>query len=229
MNLSKETLALIKNFSGINGSILLQPGNRLATISEGRNIMAEATIPEEFPQTFGIYDLNEFLNAVNIFTSPQILSFKNQYVLITDGDSDSKIKYFGTGEGIVKETPATINFPNPEIEFFLDDYRLATIIKTASVLKTNDISIVGDKNTSEIMAVVSDKKNDTANSYDVVLGKGSVCNMNFRVNFKLDSLKLLMPGTYDVWISSKRISRFTHTTLDLRYFVAVETDSTFDE
>ena len=67
MELSKETLTLIKNFAGINGSLMLKAGNRLSTISEGKNVMAETTISETLPIDFAIYDLNEFLNVVSLF------------------------------------------------------------------------------------------------------------------------------------------------------------------
>jgi hypothetical protein len=224
MKFSKETLTLIKNFSGINGALLLQPGNRLSTISEGRNIFAEATITEEFSSRFGIYDLGEFLNAMSVFSNPELI-FHDQYVIISGG-SESKIKYFGAGEGIVKEAPNTIKFPDPEIVFPLEANTLATIIKTANVLKTTDISIVGNKDTGYLTVIVSDKKNSTANAYEDVI---AASDTNFQANFKLESLKALLAGSYNVSISSKKISRFENTAIDLRYFVAVEADSVFDE
>lgn len=220
MNLSKDTLSLIKNFSGINGSLLLQPGNKLSTISEGRNIMAEAIVPEDFPLTFGIYDVGEFLSAISLFTNPDI-EFNEHYATIADSNL-SKIKYYGAGSGIIKAPPATIKFPVPEIEFDLDAAQLAMIIKTASVLKTTDISIVGDGETLSV--VVKDKKNATANAYDVAIGNSS---MDFTANFRLDNLKALLPGKYSVAISSKKISRFVNASLELTYFVAVEADSNF--
>lgn len=222
MNLSKETLLLIKNFAGINGSLLLQPGHKISTISEGRNIMAEATVSEEFPITFGIYDLGEFLNAVSLFSSPQI-EFTPQYTTISDSAS-SKIKYYAAGEGIVKAPPATIKFPDPEIEFMLDSTQLAMIIKTASVLKTTDISIVGNAESQELTAIVKDKKNATANAYDVFLGTSDT---TFTANFRLDNLKALLPGSYKVSISSKKISKFSNPLLFLTYFIAIEADSEF--
>ena len=62
MKLSENTLAILKNFSGINNSILVKSGNKLRTISVAKNILAEAEIIEEFPKNFAIYDLSKFLN-----------------------------------------------------------------------------------------------------------------------------------------------------------------------
>ena len=66
MKLSDNTVALLKNFAGINNSILVKKGNRLRTISVAKNILAEADITEEFPRDFAIYDLNQFLNGLSL-------------------------------------------------------------------------------------------------------------------------------------------------------------------
>lgn len=219
MNLSKETLTLFRNFAGINGSIMLKEGNVLATISEGKNVMASATIAETFPQDFGIYDLNEFLSAVGIFDNP-VLSFNDKYVQISDGGS-SKIKYFGAGEGIVKAAPSTIKFPDADVAFTLTAEQLAMILKTSSALKAGDVSIQGDGTTLRV--VVSDKKNATSNAYSVDLG---TTDQEFKANLKVENLKML-PGEYEVAVSSKKISRFKNTASDLTYYVAIEADSEF--
>lgn len=219
MNLSKETLTLIRNFAGINGSIMLKEGNTLSTISEGKNVMAMATIPESFPSDFGIYDLNEFLGAVGIFSNT-VLDFQDKYVTISDGGT-SKIKYFAAGEGIVKSAPSTIKFPEPDVAFNLTQDQLAMILKTSSALKAGDVAITGDGTTLRV--IVSDKKNATSNAYQVDLG---TTDQTFKANVKVENLKML-PGDYEVAISSKKISRFKNTGMDITYYVAIEADSEF--
>ena len=219
MNLSKETLILIRNFASINGSIVLKEGNTLATISEGKNVMAQATIAESFPQDFGIYDLNEFLGAVSIFDNP-VLAFSDKYVKISDGGT-SNIKYFAAGEGIVKPAPSTIKFPDPDVTFNLTHDQLAMILKTSSALKAGDVSIQGDGTTLRV--VVSDKKNATSNAYQVDIG---TTDQEFKANLKVENLKML-PGDYEVSVSNKKISRFKNAATDLTYYVAIEADSEF--
>lgn len=219
MNLSKETLTLIRNFAGINGSIVLKEGNVLATISEGKNVMAQATIAESFPQDFGIYDLNEFLGAVSIFDNP-VLDFNDKSVKISDGGT-SNIKYFAAGEGIVKPAPTTIKFPDPDVVFNLTHDQLAMILKTSSALKAGDVAITGDGTTLRV--IVSDKKNATSNAYQVDIG---TTDAEFKANIKVENLKML-PGDYEVAVSSKKISRFKNQATDLTYFVAIEADSEF--
>lgn len=219
MELSKETLTLIKNFAAINGSIMLKAGTRLSTISEGKNVMAEATIAETLPIDFGIYDLNEFLNVVSLFQTTT-LDFSEKHVLVSDGGS-SRIKYFAAGEGVVKSAPATIKFPGGDVEFTLEATQLAMIQRTSSVLKATDVSIVGED--GKLKVIVSDKKNDTSNAYEVVIGD---TDETFKANLKIENLKML-PNDYQVSISKKKISRFKHTASDLTYYVAVEADSEF--
>lgn len=220
MNLSKETLVLIRNFAGINNSIVLKQGNKLATISEGNNVMAQAVITESFPSEFGIYDLGEFMNAVSIFDNV-VLDFTEKYVTISEGGK-SKIKYYAAGENAVKAAPDTIKFPEPDVQFELDASQLATILKTSSALKAPDIAINGDG--TVLSAVVSDKKNATSNAYQVDLG---TTDQTFNANLKVENLKML-PGDYTVAVSSKKISRFTNKNIDLTYYVAIEADSKFD-
>lgn len=219
MELSKETLALVKNFASINGSLMLKAGNKLSTISEGKNIMADVTIAETLPMDFGIYDLNEFLNVVSLFPTTN-LEFQEKYVLVSDG-GNSRIKYFAAGEGVVKAAPASIKFPSADITFTLDAAQLAMIQRTSSALKASDVSIVGDGATLKVL--VSDKKNDTSNAYEVVIGQ---TDETFKANLKVENLKML-PNDYTVEISNRKISRFKHTASDLTYYIAIEADSEF--
>ena len=65
MKLSDSTLTVLKNFAGINNSILVKQGSKLRTISVAKNILAEADISEDFPKDVAIYDLNQFLNGLS--------------------------------------------------------------------------------------------------------------------------------------------------------------------
>jgi ribosomal protein L28 len=217
MKLSKETLALFKNFAGINGNLLLKQGNKLATISAQKNVMADAVVSETFPD-FGIYDLNEFLGAMSLFEDPE-LDFDAKYVTIKQGNMS--IKYFAADATVLTAPQKSITFPNADIEFTMTAAMLNMIHKTASVLRASDVSIVGDGTT--ITAVVGDKKNATGNSFSEPVGS---TDKSFKVNLKVENLKML-PGEYTVSISSKKISRFKSAG-DLVYYVAVESDSTFD-
>lgn len=218
MKLSKNTLNLLKNYAAINSNLLLKAGNKLSTISGQKSIIAEATVEDTFPVDFGIYDLNEFLSALTIFTDPD-LTFTDKVVTIKEGTS--AIKYYAASAEVLTTPQKSINFPDPDVEFDLSGDVLASIMKTASVLRATDVSFIGAD--GELKLVVGDKKNATANTYGVTIGQAEG---EFRVNLKIDNLKFI-PGDYTVSISSKKISRFSAKGSDLVYFVAVEADSTF--
>jgi hypothetical protein len=218
MKLSKETVNLIKNFAGINSNLLLKSGNKLATISGQKNVMADATVTETFPD-FAIYDLNEFLGAMSLFEDPE-LDFQDKYVSIKQGSMN--IKFFAADASNLTAPQKAITFPEAEINFRMTSSMLDMIKKTSSVLRAADVSIVGDG--SKVVAVVGDKKNASGNSFSEPVGD---TDKNFKVNLKVENLKML-PGDYDVSISSKKISRFKSPNTDLVYYVAVEADSTFD-
>lgn len=218
MKLSKETVALFKNFAGINSNLLLKNGNKLATISGQKNVMADATVSETFPD-FGIYDLNEFLGAMSLFDDPE-LDFQDKYVSIKQGNMN--IKFFAADSSVLTAPQKAITFPEAEINFNITADKLTMIQKTASVLRSPDVSIVGDG--SSITIVVGDKKNATGNSFSESVG---TTDKKFKVNLKVENLKML-PGDYQVSISSKKISRFKSPNSDLVYYVAVEADSTFE-
>jgi hypothetical protein len=217
MKLSKETVGLIKNFAGINSNLLLKSGNKLATISAQKNVMADAVVTETFPD-FGIYDLNEFLGAMSLFEDPE-LTFNEKWVTIEQGGNS--IKYFAADASVLTAPQKAITFPDAEIEFPMSANMLSMIQRTASVLRASDVSIVGDGST--IAVVVGDKKNATGNSYNSAVG---ATEKKFKVNLKVENLKMI-PGDYQVSISSKKISRFKATSSELVYYVAVEADSVF--
>jgi hypothetical protein len=219
MKLSKETLALIKNYASINSNLLLKAGNKLSTLAVGNTIMSTVTVAETFPSEFGIYDVNEFLGALSLFDDAD-LEFSDKYVTMSQGKGS--IKYFAAAESAMVVPKKDITFPDAEINFTLDANVYSMILKTAPLLKSSDVSLVG--NGSTISVVVVDKKNQTGNAYNYELG---TTTLNFKVNLKIENLKML-PGDYDVSISSKKISRFKAKGSDLVYYVAVEADSTFE-
>ena len=221
MNLSDSTLNLLKNFSTINQSILFKEGSSLRTISVMKNILAEAVIDEEIPQDFGIYDLNQFLNGLSLHQSPDLDFGNNGYVVIKEGRSRSKY-FFADPQVIVTPPDKDIALPSEDVCFELNTQQLDKLLKAAAVYQLPDISAVGENGVVKL--VVRDKKNDTSNDYAVVVGE---TDNTFCFNFKVENIKVI-PGTYEVVVSQKLLSRFTSTNYNLKYFIALEPDSTFE-
>ncbi|CAB4125289.1 sliding clamp [uncultured Caudovirales phage] len=218
MKLSKPTVALLKNFATINSNILLKAGSSLQTISGMKAIVASVTVEEVFPQDFGIYDLNDFLSSYSMFNDAE-LTFSDKFVKMSEGNSVTR--YYASSPEVLTTPKKAITFPEADVTFNLSTDLLASIMKSSSVLRAPDVSFIGEEGTLSLL--VTDKKNPTANSYEVTVGKTESV---FNVNLKVENLKFI-PGDYVVSISSKKISRFQSTVGDLVYFVAVEADSTF--
>ena len=222
MKLSDSTLSLLKNFSTINQSILFKQGNRLRTMSVMKNILAEATISEELPKDFGIYDLNQFLNGLGLHNNPE-LDFANEgHVLIKEGRSRSKY-FFADPSVIVTPPDKSIELPSEDVTFDLSTEQLDKLLKAAAIYQLPDLSVIGENGVVKIL--VRDKKNDTSNNYAVTVGETDAV---FSFNFKVENIKIL-PGTYEVVVSQRLLSRFVSKNHDLTYFIALEPDSTFGD
>lgn len=221
MKLSDNTLTVLKNFAGINNSILVKQGNRLRTISMAKNILAEADITEEFPREFAIYDLNQFLNGLGLHQDPDLDFAEESHITIREGKR--RVKYFYADPNVITSPPdKDIQLPSKDVCFQLDSVTLEKLIKAAGVYQLPDLSAVGDAGV--IRLVVRDKKNDTSNEYSIVVGE---TDKEFIFNFKVENIKII-PGAYDVVVSSKLLSQFTNEKYNLKYYIALEPDSTFE-
>ena len=222
MKLSDSTLTLLKNFSNINQSILFKKGKSLRTISVMKNILAEATINEELPKDFGIYDLNQFLNGLSLHNNPDLDFTNDNYVVIREGRSRSKY-FFADPNVIICPPEKSIDLPSEDVSFELKTEQLDKLLKAAGIYQLPDLSAIGEDGVVKL--VVRDKKNETSNDFAVVVGE---TEGKFVFNFKVENIKLI-PGSYDVVVSSKLISKFTCREHDLSYYIALEPDSSYEE
>ena len=222
MKLSETTINHLKNFKEINQSILFKQGNRLRTISVMKNILAEATIQEDLPKDFGIYDLSQFINGIELH-KPSIPEFdfsNDNHVVIKEGKMRSKY-FFADPNVIITPPDKAIDLPSEDVTFDLSTQQLDKLLKAAGIYQLPDLSVVGENGAVKLL--VRDKKNDTSNSFAIAVGE---TDSTFNFNFKVENIKIL-PGTYHVVVSQKLLSRFTSKNYDLTYYIALEPDSTF--
>ena len=193
MKLSDSTLTILKNFAGINNSILVKKVSYLRTISVAKNILAEAEIKENFPKDFAIYDLNQFLNGLSLHQDPDLDFNQDSYLSIKEGKR--RVKYFFADPNVIISPPEKdITLPTEDISFQLDSASLEKLVKAAQVYQLPDLSAIGEAGV--IKLVVRDKKNDTSNEYAIVVGE---TDKEFSFNFKVENIKII-PGAYDVSI-----------------------------
>jgi hypothetical protein len=217
MKLSDSTLTLLKNFSNINQSLLFKEGNSLRTISVMKNILAEATIDEEFPKDFGIYDLNQFLNGMSLHRSPDLDFDNDNYVVVREDKSRSKY-FFADPNVIISPPEKTLTLPSEDVCFILTTQDLDRLLKAAAVYQVPDLSAVGENGVVKL--VVRDKKNETSNTHEIVVGETDEV---FEFNFKVENIKVI-PGSYEVVVSKSGLSRFKSKDRNLTYYIALEPD-----
>ena len=224
MKLSNETVGKLKNFAAINPNLVIHPGNALKTISEAKNIFANTTIAEQFDTSIGIYDLNEFLGVISMFTAPDI-NITEKFATISEGKRS--VKYFFSEISILTAPSKDIKMPECEISFTVTDDDLSAIRRASSTLGLNDLVIT--RNGSSVILRVTDTKDSTSNHYDIEIESAALAtDSDFALVFSIPNLKM-MTGDYDVKISSKLISNFSNAQLDVNYYIALEKSSKFGE
>ena len=214
---------MLKNFSDINMSIEIKKGNILRTVSVQKNILAQAELEEEFPQDFAIYELNRFLGAVSLFDDTEI-QFNGKSANI--GTNTHSVDYVYCDPSMIVTPPENnITFPEPEVKFTLSQDALSQIMKASNVLGTPEIAVEGGPHPNDVIRLKAlDVNNDSTDTFKVVLDERS--DNEFRFVFKTENMKML-PGNYDVEISSKGISHFTMQGQKLQYWIATESSSSF--
>ena len=221
MNLSSDTIAVLKNFSDINQNILLKPGNKVQTISTMKNILAEAEISEKFDSEFAIYDLPEFLRAVELFQKPSLNFNGGSNVQIADNNSKQSIKYFFADKSVIVAPTKNITMPDKEVTFTLKKDDFARLQKGVMTLNLPDVAVKGDG--KSITLVATDKKNKSSNDYSISVGE---TNKTFTAYFKAENFKMVSDD-YDVAISKQKISHFVNRNKPVQYWIALEPDSEF--
>tara|TARA_B100000945_G_scaffold290434_1_gene264155 strand:+ start:130 stop:693 length:564 start_codon:yes stop_codon:yes gene_type:complete len=185
-----------------------------------KNILAEAEVHESFPKDFGIYDLNQFLNGMGLHQNPD-LDFENDgHVVIKEGRMRSKY-FFADPSVIVTPPDKNLDLPSEDVSFELNTQQLDRLLKAAGIYQLPDLSVIGKAGVVKIL--VRDKKNDTSNDFAITVGE---TDKEFVFNFKVENIKII-PGTYDVVVSQKLLSRFKCKDYELTYFIALEPDSSF--
>ncbi len=223
MKLSKATIEILKNFATINQSIVINEGNKIKTVNSLKNILAHADVEETFPQEFAIYDLNEFLGLLSVMSDPE-LTFNENDVNVSSGTQKVKYRYADT-DYIVKPEK-DIEMPECDIKFNLKEDVYINLDKTATQLQLNDVYLKGCEKTNKMYLCATNKKNDSSNDYSEEVGEGVA--KKFNVVMKKENLKII-PGDYNVSISSKGISYFKSVNTDLEYWIALEPTSEYGE
>ena len=221
MKISENTIGILRNFSDINANILFTPGKTLQTMSTMRNIMAKADVEENFESEFGVYDLPEFLRALDSFQQP-VLNFNGSANLkIKDEKSSLSARYAFADKSTLRYPTKVISMPDKTVTFTLKDSDWESVKKLYTNLSLPDIAFKGEK--GKIKLVALDKKNSNSNESSVDIGE---TDLEFTAYIKAENMKII-PGDYDVALSKAKIAHFINKKVKVQYWIALEADSTF--
>lgn len=223
MKLNKQTLDILKNFSTINPNLVVKQGSSISTISEAKNVISIAEVDDSFPQDFGVYDLSEFLSLYNLVGESPELEFSESSVQFSSGRS--KATYRFADQSILTTPKSAVKMPNAELSVTITEENLAQVRRAASALAHSIVSVKG--NDGVVSLSVTDPKNSSANSFDIVIDENNDCKGSFSLEFLIANLKVI-GGDYAVNISSKLISHWSHANTKIQYFVALEKTSTWN-
>lgn len=223
MELSENTLQILRNFSGINQNLLIKSGSNIKTISEARNVIATADVTENFEKDFGIYDLSEFIGVMGLVDTPT-LKFEDDFVTVSDSSGRSKVKYFYAAEETLTSPAKDVTMPDGDVKFTLDNETLNKLKKAASTLGHSEVSIKANNGVLSLSIVES--QNVTSNAFSIDIDGDFKQDAVFNFIISISNLKIL-PGDYDVEISSKLITQFKHKELPLKYWIALEKTSIY--
>ena len=223
--MSSKTLNVLKNYANINQGIFFKKGKTLKTVSSHKNILAEATIEEDIPADFGVYDLNNFLSVVSLDKDNPSFEFDAKHVVVVGKKGRSRIKYrFCDPTMIVLPPEKNFVMPAAEIKCLLSSEDFDWILKSSSALSSPHIAIQSDGVTVDVVSF--NGQDDSAHTDALQIDKGN--GNKYKMVFKTENISKILPGNYEVSISSKGVSHFKNKDTTLQYWISTETGSNFE-
>lgn len=216
MKLSERTISILKNFATINDSLLFVKGRVQQTVDEADAIQCVATLDEEFPIDFGIYDLRTLLANIAALKEPDI-KFDKTSLTITDGTI--RITYNYTNPRNIKSPSGSVDIENPDVVFILTNQTFQKLVKIADL---NGLEYLSVRGRNGIINVQGGDGTDTSNKVDMDVDTYE--GDDFNVVFTLENMKIL-PDDYEVGIYTSGLGVFENTSKTIKYYITLNQDN----
>lgn len=210
-----QTLEVLKNFSGINKSILFREGNIIRTMNAEKTVFAHAQVEDSFTHEFGVFDLTQLLSTWSLLENPDV-TYEDKYLLLEEGGT--QIKYFYTNTRHIVAAPnKELKLPDTIMRFTLEKTVLEKMLKASSVMKLTNLYITAN-------SVVCKNPDGTGNEYtcpitDFHVEEGQELDEDEFFNINIDAMRLI-PDDYEVYVTANAI-RFKSQNRVLEYFVVL--------
>ena len=215
MKLSNRTVEILKNYSEINMSLYIEPGNKLRTVSPSKTILASTEIEEDFENGFGIYDLKEFLGALSLVEEPDF-SFNDHSLTMSNTSSSLKYQY-AAKDLIVTPPEKDLPVPDSNVTFTLRREALKKVMNAARTLSLPNIVVKAED--GKILLQATDVKNNVGNVYNELVNEDYDGPASENI-FSVDNMRLMMLN-YTVTIGD-RYGAFVSEESRVNYFIATE-------
>jgi hypothetical protein len=206
MKISKETFAILRNFSSINQSILFKPGKLIRTAVSGdiKDFYASAEVTEEFPVECAIYDLKRLRDCASLFNDPDF-EFGEKFLNISDDKNNFRYTYCDPHIIDAPDYNKNIVIKNPMASFELKYEQIKMAIDASSILGLHDILI---SSTGGVVSMTAfDDQNKSSDTFKVVIAEGIECP-DFTSKYSLEKMRRLIDADYIVTISKQVLTEF---------------------
>lgn len=228
MKVSQNTFNILKHAAGINSAILIDKGSDIFTVHESKTVRMQAKIEEDFPITFALVNLNQFLNTISLVDDPE-LTFQEDHVVITSLDGSQEVRYYYSDPNVVnqsnKRLKADIEY---EFSFEVTKDELNRLSKAAATISADDVMVYNDG--ANIYISILDKRRQNGNEFKILIGSNSSLEgKEYKVFFRKSNLKLT-GNDFHIDVSSRGISTWTAkdpVIPELLFYIAIERDSSF--
>ena len=228
MKLTKDTIAILKNFAAINNGVILKKGNVLITKTITNVVYAEATLNQELDQEIGIYDLNSFLGIINLVGDDADITVDERTGDIRVSNSRVKISYPGASASAIVTPKGRVNPPPADVEYEVNSEDLKHIMKMVAQLKVDRLEFLPIEGRLMIKGWEEVDKNNPNEMFCLDMGEytGSA---DFHFFIRKDNLNLVSSGfgDYKVGFTRKKAAWFAGESVS--YMIACDLDSNYTE
>lgn len=221
VQISKETLEILKVMASINNSIKILAGNVLKTISPNGSVIMETEIAETFPQDFAIYELNRLLAVLNLNNMKDaVLEFSDDKKIVIRAGKVA-IDFFFANEEFVSHPGKTVQLPSVDLSVELTQENIDDFVKGAAALGHKILAFRAENGVVKLVATTPEI--DTSNNMEIELPAvdGAEAPIDGEYKIKLEYVKLI-PGDYLIQICSRGIMRLEHKTRKVVSFIGLE-------
>jgi hypothetical protein len=223
MQISNETIDILKNFAMINPSIAFEPGNVLQTVATNKTIMAKAELVDVLPSPGAIYDLSRFLGVVSLFETPEY-EFNTSQVTIKERSKSVNYTFADPSMIVTPPNNKTLAIEDPDVDIEVSGEKISAVLKAAAILQLKEVAISCDG--SQVFLEGLDTNG--SDTYKEVIQDWTP-ESTFQFIFKTESFKML-PGDYNVKLNKGGIAQFSSKRGEvvITYWVAAEQNSTYN-